>query len=111
MKTFAKIIAGLVLTPTLMILNSIFGGIVLSIIWGWFIIPVFHTVSMNYLQAIGVSFVVSFFFKGFKMDKSAEETFKSYSFFPKIILMTIANAGAYAIMLGLAAMFHYWVIC
>ncbi|MEO6709811.1 MAG: hypothetical protein ABIP42_09530 [Planctomycetota bacterium] len=39
--------------------SAIWGGLVLSILWGWFIVPVFHVSTLTIAQAIGITLVVS----------------------------------------------------
>ena len=41
---------------------SVVNGITLSIIWGWFMVPIFGLPALNVPQAIAVTLVVGFFF-------------------------------------------------
>lgn len=41
-------------------LTAIINGWALSILWGWFFVPVLHLPSISIPQAIGISLVVSF---------------------------------------------------
>ena len=43
----------------LFIASVIFKGYVLSILWGWFAVPIFHLPPLGIAQAIAVSLVVS----------------------------------------------------
>ena len=42
------------------IIGSIVGGYVLSIMWGWFVVPLFNLPPLSVPYAIGISLVVSF---------------------------------------------------
>lgn len=49
----------------LSIIQTLFAGLVLSKMWGWFITPKFvNAPKLDYLDAVGVSMVVNFFFVG-----------------------------------------------
>ena len=47
-----------VMAISLITLASIINGYVLRILWGWFIIPVFHLPNLSLAQAIGFSMVI-----------------------------------------------------
>lgn len=56
-------VAVLALTPVLfgvVALSAIINGWVLSILWGWFIVPVFNIPAISVEQAIGLAMVVSY---------------------------------------------------
>lgn len=46
-----------------MVLKYFLNGVALQLLWGWFIIPIFHLPPLSLLQAIGVGMVVSFLTK------------------------------------------------
>jgi len=46
--------------PVLVALSAVTAGWVLSILWGWFVVPAFGIPALTIAQAIGVSYVVSF---------------------------------------------------
>lgn len=48
------------LSIPVLVLSSIWRGFVLTILWAWFIVPVFHLPVLGIVVAIGVSMVVSF---------------------------------------------------
>lgn len=48
------------LTIPLIVLSSIWRGYVLTVLWGWFIVPVFHLPALTIVVAIGVAMVVGF---------------------------------------------------
>ena len=43
-----------------LVVSSIANGFVLSVLWGWFVVPLFEVPSLTITQAIGFSMVVSF---------------------------------------------------
>lgn len=43
-----------------LILYSVVAGWALTITWGWFVVPVFHTQQLNIPQAIGIISVVGY---------------------------------------------------
>lgn len=45
----------------LIICSVLLRGFVLSILWGWFISPVFNLPNLSILQAIGISMVIAMF--------------------------------------------------
>ena len=56
----AIILALLVLVLPLLVLSSVWRGYVLTILWAWFVVPVFHLPALGIVTAIGISLVVSF---------------------------------------------------
>lgn len=42
------------------IINAIFTGLTLSILWGWFVVDTFGSIALNVPQAVGVALVVSY---------------------------------------------------
>lgn len=56
-----KVIGWIVTIVGGIILSSIWRGYVLSILWGWFVIPIFHTVQISIALAIGLSLLVGMF--------------------------------------------------
>ena len=76
METFGKIIA----TILLVILSTILSGLVLSSLWGWFIVPITHLSPISVAQAIGLSTVTQFLLLGVTMNmKSDVDTNKSFT--------------------------------
>ncbi len=54
MKTFLAIVGGV----AIFILSPIWTGFVFSILWGWFIVPIFHLASISIALAIGLGIAV-----------------------------------------------------
>jgi hypothetical protein len=48
-------------TIILMALLAPFGGLVLSYLWDWFIMPVFDFRSISIVEAIGIGFIINLF--------------------------------------------------
>ena len=46
--------------PLVLVVVSILNGYVLSILWGWFIVPTFEAPELSVVAAIGISLVVSY---------------------------------------------------
>jgi hypothetical protein len=52
-------------------------GYVLSVIWGWFVVPIFHLVPLSWSQGVALCFVANFFQglnPAIKKDGTAEGT-------------------------------------
>jgi len=57
--------------PTVMVLASIFNGYALSVLWRWFVVPVFGLPELGIVSAIGISMVVHFLtYQDMPEDKS-----------------------------------------
>lgn len=65
------------------------GGYVLSILWGWFIIPVFTTApALTWQQAAGIILVASFFkYKPKDSEKSNNKTTIMLLLYPWLLLL------------------------
>jgi hypothetical protein len=46
--------------PVIVVFSSVVNGFVLTILWKWFVIPVFSLPALNIPQAIGISMVIAF---------------------------------------------------
>lgn len=65
------ILLAILLTIGLIAASSILNGWVLSILWGWFLVPIFGLPPLSIPQAIGVYLVVGFLTK--QMDTTKDE--------------------------------------
>lgn len=54
------IIGGIVAFIIIWALSSMWSGYVLSILWGWFVVPTFGLPSLSVVTAIGIAIVVSY---------------------------------------------------
>ena len=48
------------LTPVLFPISAIYSGFVVSKLWGWFIVPTFHTFAVSTPAAIGLVLLASY---------------------------------------------------
>lgn len=65
MKTVVKVLVQVGLA----IVSSLFAGLVLSKMWGWFIVPKFAGApALDYLSAVGVNITIGFFFSSLYWD-------------------------------------------
>ena len=60
MKTFLALFGVLVSIPALIVVGSLINGLVLSNLWGWFVVPTFGLPQLSLVPAIGVAMVVRF---------------------------------------------------
>ena len=74
----------------LLILSSLINGWALSLLWGWFIVPVFSAPALTLGQAIGIAMVVSFLtYQNFKSDSSLTIADLFLSTFVRPVLVVI----------------------
>jgi len=52
-----------------MFVSAAYSGFALSILWGWFIVPVFSLPKLSILTAIGLSMVASFLTQPYKYSE------------------------------------------
>ena len=53
-------VGGIVCVALAMAIGSIFNGYALSVLWGWFVVPVFGLPQISIVPAIGIAIVVSY---------------------------------------------------
>lgn len=46
--------------PVLLVLSLVLDGYVIQVLWGWFIVPVFHVAGLSIPSAIGIALVVGY---------------------------------------------------
>lgn len=66
-----------------LIMTICWGGILLAIFWGWFIVPVFHVSQLNLPQAIGLTVVARF------LSRGPVEAGQPRKIFPRWFLMSL----------------------
>ena len=54
------VLGGIVGVGVLMVCLSLFQGYVVSVLWGWFIVPVFGVPALSIVPAIGIALVVTY---------------------------------------------------
>ena len=52
----------LTLILIMIVLMALWGGYALSVLWGWFIVPIFEAPPLSIAQAIGISITARFLF-------------------------------------------------
>lgn len=57
------ILGGFVLVVALIVISSICNGYALSVLWGWFIVPIFHLPQLSIPTAIGIALVIGYLTK------------------------------------------------
>lgn len=60
METLLLILGGTLITVAAMAVTSIWSGFVLTKLWIWFIVPIFHLPVLTIVPAIGLCIVVSY---------------------------------------------------
>lgn len=61
--TGLAVLGAIVGIPVLIALGSIFNGYALKVLWGWFIVPIFHLPQLSIPSAIGIALVVGYLTK------------------------------------------------
>lgn len=97
------VISGFItVTSTILFVSAIVNGYVLAVLWGWFIIPVFHVPSITLFQSIGLAITASFLLDRLKTEKS-EDTEDS-------IPLYIGRAIGYMMMRPMLTLSFGWLI-
>jgi uncharacterized protein YqgC (DUF456 family) len=66
------IVLGFLLIMGLLFVTAVLKGWVLSILWGWFIVPIFGLPLLGIVPAIGVSLALSYTINGVGSTKSGD---------------------------------------
>ena len=85
----------------LLVVSSIFNGYVLSVLWGWFIVPVFSLPELTVVPAIGIAIVVSYL--TYQYNESDDDDNKSFG-------EKMAKLIAMAILRPLFVLFLGWIV-
>jgi hypothetical protein len=88
--------------------GTLMGGLVLSVLWGWFVVPALHASAITIPQAIGLSLVVGMLTRGLVRDDKSEknkDTSIGESLFTAFCIATIPPLFA----LGIGAIVHVFV--
>lgn len=87
-----RIIGYAVTTAFLMAFNSLLSGWALTVLWGWFIVPTFHTPPLNLVPAIGLNLVISFLTYHFVDTETPDRSFGESLFRSFLVaLFTVAS--------------------
>lgn len=68
---------------------SVFNGLALSMLWGWFAVPIFHLPTLTVVQAIGVSLLVSYMTHGESHEKEKKDGATVTVTFAKIFMKPV----------------------
>lgn len=86
------------LVPLLMFVGAILNGWALSVLWGWFVAPVFGIPELSILQAIGFGLIVSYMTREPDSSKSKDKDDDSH---PVITMMIVtALRPIFAVFIG-----------
>lgn len=84
---------------------AIMNGFTLSILWGWFIVPVFGLHDLTIVQAIGISFIIGFFTAKLNATEDPEEEDRL-----KVLFVAIATRFSYCLgMLAIGFVIHLFM--
>ena len=86
MKTFGKIMFVIIT----LLLSVIAKGFAILKLWNWFVATTFHITTLSLVQAIGISFLVSFLTLRYERSTEAEEFWIGYA---KQLAYTFLGAG------------------
>ena len=95
--------AALIALPVVLVITALLNGTVLSIIWGWFVVPVFRAPSLSIAYAIGLGLVVSFLTA---RSSNGKDERRAVEILFSGLLTIVVNAG---VVLGLAFVVHLFV--
>ena len=84
----------------LLVLGSIWRGYALTVLWAWFVVPVFHLPVLSIAPAIGLSLIVSFL--TYQSDAKTPTDDSATDAFVKATLSTI--------LMPLAALCIGWIV-
>lgn len=84
-------------------LGSVWSGYVLTILWGWFIVPVFHLPALLLVPAMGLGLVVRYLTHQYDRYVSTESSSK------QLLNGLVYSALAPALMLGIGAILVRWM--
>jgi len=94
------VFGGVIGVITLIVVSSVLNGYVLSVLWGWFVVPTFGAPQLSIAPAIGIALVVSYMTHQThdcqKEDKSPGEK--------------IAVGTAILVLKPLVALFFGWIV-
>lgn len=89
-------VAGLAVSS---VVTSIWGGFVLTKLWIWFIVPVFHLPVLTLVPAIGLCFVASYLTHQYQQDSNDQSTGQK-----------IGGVVAYGLMYPSIVLFMGWIV-
>ena len=87
-----------------LVISTIANGFALSVLWGWFISPVFGLPALTIVQAIGLSMVVSYLTYQYIRDSGEKKTLTK-SILTELVMAILRPA----LVLGLGAIVNLFV--
>ena len=99
-KTIFGCVGLIVSFVVLIVISAIMNGWALSILWSWFVVPVFNVAKLSIPQAIGIGMVVSML-----LNKYSSESKKSED-----LLESLFTAGFTSIFGPLMVLFIGWIV-
>lgn len=69
----ASCLGFLVIAIGAVVYSTLVSGLVLAVLWGWFIVPIFKLPELTTVQAIGVGYVVSYLTQRLDMSSNKGE--------------------------------------
>lgn len=81
MEAFLAVVGIIIAFFALAFVSACWSGYVLSILWGWFMVPVFHLPVLSIPTAIGIALVIGYLTKQSTSDLEKKEDHKWYSAF------------------------------
>ena len=93
-------LGGIIIVVVAAVGGALLSGWALSVLWGWFIVPLFNLPALPILYAIGISFVASLLHPTptIQQDKKEDNTTK------------IVRAIAQIVVTPLLAVFFGWIV-
>lgn len=73
--TALAVFGGFVGVVILMVFSAICNGYALSILWGWFVVPVFGLPQLTVVSAIGIAMIVSYLTREIDGEKNKDKGF------------------------------------
>ncbi|MBI5742648.1 MAG: hypothetical protein HZA25_02320 [Candidatus Niyogibacteria bacterium] len=96
--TLLAVLGGFVSFVFLMIVNSIFNGYALSVLWGWFVVPTFNIPQLSVAAAIGIAIVVRYLTHQIPENGKGDE--KSLGEQTARIAMVVIFRPSFALLVG-----------
>lgn len=98
MEFLGKTITGIIA----LFIASFFGGWGLSVLWGWYVVPLFSAPALGVAPAIGLTMTVRWI-TGYSEKENDE--YESYSYAMKIFYLVFAS-----VVKALVAVFVGWIV-
>lgn len=96
-----ELLGKLIFIPAFLVFVITLNGWALSVLWGWFVVPVFNVNNLSVIQALGISVVVSFF-KGYQetVEVKKQQWVAAFGKVASWPLSTLAYGWVIHLMLG-----------